>query len=128
MVDLEGIEPPCDQLRFLFVMSESRYKSLERAIGFEPTFSTPITLSNLEDCCGYTRILYLVVESNYRLIRVKDSRFHYANKVFELHSGIEPDYPAYKADASPFMLMKQLRLMRGSNPLRTERQSDILTI
>ena len=38
MVDLDGIEPPCDQLRFLRIMSARRYKSfnIESVKGVEP--------------------------------------------------------------------------------------------
>ena len=38
--------------------------TFEAAVGFEPTFSAPITLIGLEDRCGYAAIILLRFISN----------------------------------------------------------------
>lgn len=81
----------------------------EQVVGFEPTFSAPFTLSNLEGCCGYTCILFLVVDSNHWPSPCKRVALnHWANKEFKfwaLH-GIRTPTPHYKWGVLPIKLSK----------------------
>lgn len=60
MIRLASLKRIKDEIRKCILLCANCHRihhyeeRLEGVIGLEPTFSTPVTISNLEDCLGYT--------------------------------------------------------------------------